>query len=651
MTTARFSPSLLSYMISLGLLGLAGCESEIELAEEPSAEDPGELDADEPNADEFRSLPFEGCKVKRQITRDISEQGCNDVQQWAGEQLFEDNAPPVLRKYCVYTWQGSGEPSSAQIATLANTVDAIAPDCEVVFGQSTDPLSTHLGPLLTTMFHEAINWVSPADLALDENDRSPVRVAVVDTVPNSGNFLPRSRHGKLVAKVIEDIACPDPNATECAVTVDHYLALPRHGDDLVDWANGGHYGSKVELARAIYAAAKSGQAGEKLIINLSLGWEPTLGGDDPSTELGVAIVKGALDFASCKKALIIASAGNDGGLCEPGALLPGKWESLLRPTPSRCFDDFGITVTGQPGSTYLPLVYSVGGLNTDRTDLMPGSRVQGLPRFLAPASHAMVDSSNPTSAVTGTSVASAAVTGAAALAWSYNPDLTLAQVMDTLYAKGDAVGAMSHYGPPGHTSVPMRALDICSAMQQICSGVTGCSMPLLASWSCNDAATVTLDDIANELALIPKGPEIPLSFTPGADCVDCEGNLDDAYSADPSEANACPDYDPVLTFTEPQPTQPPCPACTVTKKDGFSEGVFTASLDSAYVNMTVANVTVDVYDGTRTTYYRLGPITLDTTTTQQFVLSPMYNEPVRANVTIQFNEQITPQTNALIVLP
>jgi hypothetical protein len=262
----------------------------------------------------------------------------------------------------------------------------------------------------------------------------------------------------------------------------------------------------------------------------------------------------------------------------------------------------------------------------------------------------VADSSGHTTALTGTSVSSAAVAGAAAMIWSYKPNATAAQVMDILYAAGDDAGASAHYGPPGHTSEPVHALDVCSAMHGVCGSIPGCSAP---AQICDGGVTATLGDIEATLdAMTPQQTQV--SFATADICLGCNGALTLALSTDPLQG--CPAEDPVTSFTEPQPIQPACPNCTITKKDG--QGMFSASLDpyySANNGYEVVDVMVDFDDGSTMTYYRLGDVTLDENDVYEFDLGPMMNPPLRANVSIYFELDgralDMPQTNALIVLP
>ena len=133
------------------------------------------------------------------------------------------------------------------------------------------------------------------------------------------------------------------------------------------------------------------------ILNLSLG------GSEPSVTLQLA-----LDYAEANGALVIAAAGNSGG----PVLYPAAYDSTLAVAATDTDDQ--------------PAGFSNFGPEVDLA--APGVDIYSTwyrARYLTRS---------------GTSVAAAHVSGAAALVWSYRPELTAGQVREALQMGADRVG-------------------------------------------------------------------------------------------------------------------------------------------------------------------------------------------------------------------
>lgn len=615
-TTTRINTaSLRLASLWLGLLGFAGCDGDVT----------DESDVETRSLEDGIACPA-GRQLVRMNTPLNTAHACPDVLGWTDQSLFGTTLGE-LGKYCVYRWNGTMPPSSIALDGLETKLalegvpdfDRSA-DCEGMLEQSQDPLTAALGSTVADNFLGAVGALESTDLNVAEPN-AVIMVAVVDTSPTSmlAPATPRSPHGEAMVDIVESLACPDPD--DCTVEVGRVLGLPRIANNQVDTENGGYAGSHMDLARAIVFAAE--QTTGPLIINLSVGWEPWIFGNEIES-VGARAVLAAIEHASCDGALIVAAAGNDGGQGTWGPLLPGGWEYRPAPSEARCTNDFGIDEPVlHTNGNYRPLVYSVGGLRYEDSP-MTGSREQGLPRLVATATHGTVGTEWPT--MTGTSIATAAVSGAAALIWSHFPHLDATQVMDLLYSSGHDLDAPADYSLLGSGNFDMHRLDICAAFESAC----GPNCP-------HTGLTCTPNDpIANQdiLELILAGlsatDATPNGFT---ELTSCAPNT--TVHTTNSNLLGCPAaFDPARVYTHPQPTQPACPNCTIKK----GSGIVSAALDPAYVGSDVEDVNVEIFDGTYTTLYRLGPIQLSTTSITEIRLSTVPTTIRSATISIEFDQ-------------
>lgn len=599
-------------------------------------------------------LADEVCPAGRQIARKVSNV-CPVIPDWSATPLFE-GGPGALGSFCSYTW--TGLPGQEDDAALVNhpSLAAVGSDCEVVFeqGVSVDALWAQLDPDILALFRHATGRAKPIDLALKSSEASrwPVSVAVLDSVPQPGPANPTSEHGEIMVSMVEDVACPSPLA-DCAVSVRRGLALPRVSLGQVDLVHGGFFGSQGDAAQSIYAAVETwrttnwGPQTPNLILSQSFGWEPEFGAvavDSPA----VAAVHTALEYASCHGAIIIAAAGNQGHLCSSGALLPAAWEQQSAPNAARCAALGAPAPT--PGNPYRPLLYSVGGLDHELGP-MPGSRVDGMPRLASSATHA--PSRGDSTSVTGTSAAAATVAGAAALVWSYNPNMVASQVMATLYESGTNTGMVADYVGPVTNLTDVHKLDVCAALDLACDkpGSSCPAVPFANPLACIAAPPpVTLTDLFDEIAALIPDPNytVTRNFGPAQQCdAACGFAGRTGYFA--TSAGACPTpILPAMPFTEPQPTEVACPNCTL----DVASNIVYASLDPSYAGATLRDVSVDVFDGSQYYYFDLGPIPLTPaaiTTIQLPVAAPMPGTIVSSTISMTFLEYPRPVVDDLLV--
>lgn len=592
----------LSPLPLVSLLTLAACE----MPTEPS--------------DELRSLPGV-CPTNEQIVELVAPGACPTVTGWTG------NA--ISPRYGSYRWTGQGTPNVEALAAKPGIAE-VGSNCGVVTEHAQDHLATQFGPNLHDRFIAQIDAINAQELAAiqDMIDPQAVTVAVVDTSPVE---LPldhtSSPHGEAMVHIISSVACPG----DCLIDVQRVLALPLVDQGERDLVHGGYVGSFGDLAQGIRNAADL--PSNRVVINLAVGWEGEEFGDLGDTPAVDAVYE-ALEYASCKGALILAAAGNEGGVNTIGPVLPGGWERHAAPTQNRC-QQLGVVGGRKPG--YHPLVFSIAGVDGN-DDAIQNARPGALPRLVAAASHVNVETSSPT--MTGTSVSTAAVAGAAALVWSHFPGLDAPQVMGYLYSSGRPIGIDSDY-QLSQQPLPVRQLDVCMALQQACAATTSCP----ATLTCDGPSH--LDDLQDELEAINDSiVGVPLAPVLQAGCNDPAMQL---YSATGVLTCAQP-QDPNLTYTEPQPTQPACPNCTIKKQSG----TLTATLDPEFATEVINAVDVEVMAAGRSYYYRLGGVTLTSSTPTNITLIPAPPAYDSATISITFAPSPVssgrPMTNPLLIV-
>ncbi len=545
-----------AFLLAAGMLVFGACDDQsAEPATEPRVAPLGE---------EELTDPAEVCDPTHMVGRRGAGTTCPPVESWIGEHVFEGpGTPSALAKYCHYNWTGGPTPN---IGALESFFEAnggeVAPDCQAVQPQS-DPITDEIGEDLQSLFHWNASRVDGAALTSAYPNASPATIstAVVDTYPNAQPTDPTSDHGPIMASIVEAFACPP--GMGCTVNVEPWLGLPRTSTGL-DTVNGGYIGLQSDLARGIYRAVRDFQSSsaEHLVINLSVGWEPSLfggttagGPDRPSVDS----VHDAIVYARCQGALIIAAAGNANGMvCNEGALAPGRWEEASAPDFADC-QAVGVMNPILETANYAPLVHSVGGLD-GRLDPMPGSREFGMPRLAATATHTVANLPNESHVVrTGTSVASAVASGAASMVWAHHPALSPSQVMATLYNTGRDIGdEVSDYGEANGSGDDVRGVNACGAIKLACSRPNSeCNaeaQPLL----CNAPSPTSIATMVDHIkAISPASTAVPLDSLTKKCPETCGAPSRVAYSP-PGTVAVCEDSerDPTLRLTNPQPPEP-----------------------------------------------------------------------------------------------
>jgi hypothetical protein len=480
------------------------------------------------------------------------------------------------------------------------------------------PYGTELQDLIFGPAQEHFLNQAGKPLPLPITGSQPVRLAFVDTAAtretDPENFKGTSSHGFSLINMAEQMLCDGP---DCLAQVTAQLALvyewPRPGcagfnrrvnnPDCRNVTEGGNVGLISELAQAIYRETDRwldvAPPGQRLVINLSVGWLPLFGGGETVANMpaNVQAVYRALEQASCRGALVLAAAGNakNGPSESVGPLYPAAWEQFAAPRGAACFQALGgppPVPLPPPAGDRRSIVYAVGGVRDNGQPLF-NSREQGEPRMAAFGDHAVVVTP-PVSGVTqstmltGTSVSTAVVSAAAAAVWYYQPGLAPHEVIDFVYGSGPSLGRDADFCRTGTPANPcplpvpvVRQVSVCAAADAACAtGGPFCPGP---GFTCPAPAPLDLSGV--DFA----------SFVQTAETVSIE-SLDQTltdpacvdeviyYLAGTAPVNPCPheQYHGVWAETWQaggQPGSHPCPACTTTYS---SPGTFYIEIDGEF---------------------------------------------------------------------
>lgn len=599
----RSSPSL---VLLLSSLALSACT-------EGDVDGPVALDEERTGAlvplTELAQMRGEVCDPRFMVSYAADGGSCDTMGPWQGESLFPgaaDAGLTGLTGYCRYTWtptHPSHPPNPAQhhITSLAGNVGEVSPDCMAVMPQG-NAITTLVADELLDLFRWRIGWIDPVDMDAafqGAGARSPVTTAVIDTYPADHTPQhPLSDHGPVVASVVESIACGD-GGVSCSVSVSPFLGLPRDANGDPKPIRGGYVGRQSDVAGAVYDAMEA-QGSERLVINLSIGWDPVLfGGVDPTTAPpAVRAVHDALRIARCRGALIIAAAGNTDRLrCDERPLAPGQWQMEVTPTEPEC-TALGVGYVAEASDA--PLVYAIGGLD-QKHSIMPGTRNLGMPRLAASATHTVAQERTglPGDVVkTGTSLSSAVASGAASLLWSFRPDLLPGEVMDLLYDKGFDVGETSTFDPGGEA---IHGVDVCAALTEACTAPPISALACngnLALLDCDPPFPVSIPDFIDTIADAAGTPNIQEYEVDFEECnAGCGGPEPRVYES-PGIARDCEAIaiDPLTRFTEPQPPKNGCSDCVLTVEPTTQDATAQLTLSDDFQPTDVAAVDVRITD-------------------------------------------------------
>jgi len=254
--------------------------------------------------------------------------------------------------------------------------------------------------------------------------------------------------------------------------------------------------------------------------------------------------------------LVIAAAGNtSGNTSDPtqgsGPTYPAAWELEAAPACVAC-----------PAGAACPLVYSVGGVDGADNPLAnarPLARPQlTAPAFAVPGIKAVAGVDTVVGPFTGTSVAAAAVSAAAAMVWLQNGAADPRQVMAGLYSTGVDLGVAADFC--ASASCPsIHRIALCSALQAGGLANLVCDPPA-AGMGDNASATAFQSDIASLASVSFDGLSLTGTVTACGDPV-----FVDAAATAVTAVSACPleqlPTDLRNVAIDPQPGPDPCPAC------------------------------------------------------------------------------------------
>lgn len=387
--------------------------------------------------------------------------GCVDRVGYIAEPLFPPSAllPLQLVEYCLYTWPPGPAPTLADINALqldVNTTDFAEDSALVVPLAPPGVYSDQLAAFMRDKIKARIGEVT-ATPSLPSPP--PVHVVVLDTAPDSASWAQvtgTNRHGDTVAALIAAIA-----EAPGAALVSTILAMPRRTEPvgqsvILDTTSGGDFGHLSDLSRALWAAVSAHESLhplQKLVINLSLGWEPLGPWSECGEELlpAARAVRDVLDHAACQHgALIVAAAGNGtaGPAPASGLMCPAAW-----------------TDTGTSCDAQRPLVVAAYGLDyRDRPTAL--ARPHSAVPLAAPGigGVAWAPTASPPEPLTGTSVSAAAVSATAAVVWAADPTRTPEQVTRRLYDHGVPVGLTADTCTLGLSPCAVRRVSLCNAL-------------------------------------------------------------------------------------------------------------------------------------------------------------------------------------------
>ncbi len=568
-----------SFALTLGLLLAVGSSScNCDCPESDGAQRPDDTQRpDEPYSDsvclaDCRQAPpcEELCSPNRRVSLP-SPGGCPAADGWTVEPLVKDDAVAEqsgLLGVCTYEWTEKVAPTSFPAGTVPDCL--VAPTAPAVANRIQDFVGRRLRDEQYGTY-EVPNL--PGDV---------VTIAVVDTAPHGTTTSGAASHGRAMASIVDDIACGSTPKAQCAREVASFVGLPRvRGAAPYSAGGGGFYGYQSDLAKGIAEAVHywGERRRGKLIINLSVGWEPAC--DTRGSEL----VRRTIARATTQGALVLAAAGNRRpGSCATGPTAPGAWGN--QSVPSR-------------GGGMVPLLYGITPVDEQLRDLVtfrPGSNTAFATRgFMIVTTDESVNPPEDLGPYSGSSVSTAVASGIAALIWSYHPELSAQQVMDLLWESGAQrpedpsspssgfVLADSYFGasaPEQHVVSACRALERAACLGSAPCGPTSCVEPstdvgamVAGIWAGASPIKVVVDGQSSSI-----------------ECSSCGGSSPTRVFGATSMTT------PPDPWVVPQPDDPPCPLCDIELKSVSSTAVAHLSRATAYNNYTLASTTITLWN-------------------------------------------------------
>ncbi|NUO47756.1 MAG: hypothetical protein HOV80_02745 [Polyangiaceae bacterium] len=287
-----------------------------------------------------------------------------------------------------------------------------------------------------------------------------VRVAVIDSKPSISDNPGMLRHGLAMGSLIDEVACSRVNG-KCNVSIDYALALNLQAPNQPNEVEGGLAGYVHRLATTTVHAVDAWQAEDplaKLVLSYAVGIDPELaeranGTLKPPTKA----LLGAIRYARCQKALVIAAAGNktEGPASSQTAVYPGAWGEMPAPACGGLGD--------------VPLVYPSAAVEGGDVEVR-NTRDYGRAELAAPGFQVMTSATLHGAELlmktSGSSPATATTSAVAAAVWSQNGSLTADEVMQKLYATGEDLGVVADFC---HTSTcrSIKRISLCRALNSV----------------------------------------------------------------------------------------------------------------------------------------------------------------------------------------
>lgn len=507
--------------------------------------------------------PFaEACNDNKWVGYQIEAVGCPDAPSDDGIWLVE--APHArsrwaqLRRFCRYRWQPDDPAQPTPDVAALPDIEGLRMerDCDVVAGHAVPEAATDL------MFE---TWQSQIELP-DWSQAAPfetpeIRVAIVDggfggvQGPKAPGRLSLA-HPTAVGSAVRAIACPDRGqGAFCTAGTPSYNAMPYIERDGMGEL-GGKLGTQSHYAQAVTDAVDDwleepvDTRPRGLVINLSLGWDGDYDVFNTQRMPGVEAYW-ATRYAACNGALLIAAAGNRATDDDAGPLFPAAYEAI----PRDCGEPAGPNV-------YQPLVHAVGGVD-GRDNPLAITRDGSLPRLVAPAS--FVATPQDTTAffagsppvMSGSSMAAASTSGAAAFLWGLYPDVHPDLIMEALYLTAEPLGVSAEFGINGEPLQEQRRISVARAFALACpmGSSAGFCPPAASRPALPPARAAGVDASVDFAALVALMYPAPVA-----------SGVDDA--APPQVEGESAYFD---VWSVPQPATPNCPVCGITNHKLYGE--------------------------------------------------------------------------------
>lgn len=387
----------------------------------------------------------------------------------------------------------------AAAASLLPAGARVAPDCVVVLPfsspstEAAGEAGTGAAPGRLDPWAEALALAGRplGDVRLDG---PKARISVIDSAPTTAKpgwleAADAADHGVRVARVAQALGCPAPaqqvgaaiDPGGCAFEVVSQQALSRRDPRRPTGGRGHLRGSLSELAEAIDRAVEAAPRPERLVLNLSLGWDPRAGGVDTDPRRGasaaVALVLRALRVAGCRGALSVAASGPELDWVtdfEPAPLYPAGFATLTRVDTAECAAWLDAARVHE-GDHALPLVLAVGAagrfsdLEGEDARAVVLQRLGGAPNLYALGLFPSV-AGGP--ALMGSSASAAIVSAAVGWMWATYPDHEeAAQLVRDLFRAGERMTRVPRVTLP-HAALATdgraRLIRACRVLRETC---------------------------------------------------------------------------------------------------------------------------------------------------------------------------------------